>query len=262
LTGLWRHRQLLAQLIRRDVAGRYRGSRLGVFWSFFNPLLTLAVYTFAFGVVFKAKWSGSRSDSLLEFATMLFAGLIVFTLFAECATRAPGIVLAHANFVKKVVFPLEVLPVMLLGSALFHAAASLVILVLGILFAYGAVPWTVLLFPFVILPVALLSLGMAWLLASLGVFLRDIGQVIGVLVTALLFLSPIFFPLAALPSAVRPWIELNPLAFPIEEARQVLVLGNLPNWAGVALYSAVALAVAAAGHAWFVRTKRAFADVM
>jgi lipopolysaccharide transport system permease protein len=259
---VWQHRQLVAQLIRRDVAGRYRGSLLGIVWSLFNPLLTLAVYTFAFGVVFKAKWTGSRSDSLLEFAIMLFAGLIVFSLFAECVTRAPGIVLANANFVKKVVFPLEVLPVMLLGSALFHATASLAILIVGIAVTYGMVHWTVLLFPFVIVPVALLSLGLAWLLASLGVFVRDIGQVIGVLTTALLFLSPIFFPLAALPPAVRPWMELNPLAFPIEEARHVLVLGQLPDWGSLAIYSAMALLVAVAGYAWFQRTKRAFADVM
>jgi lipopolysaccharide transport system permease protein len=259
---LWRHRHLLAQLIRRDVAGRYRGSLLGMLWSFFNPLLSLAVYTFAFGVVFRTKWSGGRSDSLLEFAVMLFAGLIVYTLFAECATRAPGVVLANPNYVKKVVFPLELLPVMLLGSALFHAAASLAILVLGLTLAYGSVPWTVLLFPLVILPVALLSLALAWVLASLGVFVRDIGQAIGVLVTALLFLSPIFFPLAALPPAVRPWVELNPLAFPIEQARQVLVVGELPDWVRLAVYTLIGAALAALGYAWFQRTKRGFADVL
>lgn len=259
---LWRHRQLLAQLIRRDVAGRYRGSLLGMLWSFFNPLLTLAVYTFAFGVVFKAKWAGGRSDSLLEFAIMLFAGLIVFSIFAECVTRAPGIVLANPSYVKKVVFPLEILPLVLLGSALFHAAASLAILVLGMALAYGSLHWTIVLFPLVIVPVALLSLALGWLLASLGVFVRDIGQAIGVLTTALLFLSPIFFPLAALPAAVRPWVALNPLAFPIEQARQVLVLGELPDWTRLAAYIVAGLALAAAGYAWFRRTRRAFADVL
>jgi lipopolysaccharide transport system permease protein len=259
---LWRHSHLLAQLVRRDVAGRYRGSLLGMLWSFLNPLLSLAVYTFAFGVVFKARWSGGRADSLLEFALMLFAGLIVYTLFAECATRAPGIVLAHPSYVKKVVFPLELLPLMLVGSALFHAAASLAILLPGVALAYGGVPWTAALFPLVILPVALLALAAAWVLASLGVYLRDIGQAIGVFVGALLFLSPVFFPLAALPPAVRPWVALNPLAFPIEQARRVLLLGELPDWAGVGLYSAAALLAAAAGCAWFRRTKRGFADVL
>jgi lipopolysaccharide transport system permease protein len=259
---LWRHRHLLAQLIRRDVAGRYRGSLLGILWSFFNPLLSLAVYTFAFGVVFRSKWAGSRSESLLEFAVMLFAGLIVYTLFAECVTRAPGIVLANPSYVKKVVFPLELLPVMLLGSALFHAAASVAILLLGVAATYGSVPWTVVLFPLVILPVALLSLGIAWGLASLGVFVRDIGQAIGVLVTALLFLSPIFFPLAALPPRVRPWVELNPLALPIEQARAVLVAGELPDWGRLAFHALIGLVLAALGFSWFRRTKRAFADVL
>jgi lipopolysaccharide transport system permease protein len=259
---LWRHRHLLAQLVRRDIAGRYRGSLLGMLWSFVNPLLTLAIYTFAFGVVFRAKWSGGRSDSLLEFAVMLFAGLIVFTIFAECATRAPGIVLAHPGYVKKVVFPLELLPVAVLGSALFHAAASLAILVPGVALAYGEVHWTVLLFPLVVAPVALASLGAGWLLASLGVFIRDIGQAIGMAVSALLFLSPVFFPLAALPAALRPWMALNPLAFPIEQARQVLVLGGLPDWGGLAVYTAAGLALAALGYGWFRRTRPAFADVL
>jgi lipopolysaccharide transport system permease protein len=136
LTGLWLHRHLITQLIRRDVMGRYRGSFLGVFWSLFNPLLSLAVYTFAFGVVFRTKWVGSQTGGLLEFAVMLFAGLIVFTVFSECVTRAPGVVLSNPNFVKKIVFPLELLPVMLLGSALFHATASFAVLLVGVVFTY------------------------------------------------------------------------------------------------------------------------------
>jgi lipopolysaccharide transport system permease protein len=262
LASLWRHRSLIVQLIRRDVTGKYRGSILGTMWSLFNPLLSLAVYTFAFGVVFRAKWSGGQTGSLLEFAVMLFAGLIVFAVFSECVTRAPGIVLANPNFVKKIVFPVEVLPVVLLGSALFQAGASLTILLVGIALAYGSVSWTFVLFPLVLLPLALLSLGLSWILASLGVFIRDIGQAIGVLVSALLFLSPIFFPLSALPSAIRPWIALNPLAFPIEQARDVLVAGSMPNWDGLLVYTVAALVFAGAGYWWFERTKRAFADVI
>jgi lipopolysaccharide transport system permease protein len=262
LTGFWRHRYLIAQLIQRDVMGRYRGSFLGVFWSLFNPLLSLAVYTFAFGVVFRAKWVGSQTGGLLEFAVMLFAGLIVFTLFSECVTRAPGVVLANPNFVKKIVFPLEVLPVMLLGSALFHATASFAVLLVGVAITFGSVPWTFLLFPVVLVPVALLSLGLAWILASLGVFVRDIAQAIGILTSALLFLSPIFFPLSALPPSIRPWVGLNPLAFPIEQAREVLVLGNLPDWTALAAHTVGSLLAAVVGYWWFQRTKRAFADVM
>jgi len=212
--------------------------------------------------VFKTKWAGAQSGGLLEFAIMLFAGLIVFWIFADCVTRAPGIVLAHPNFVKKIVFPLEVLPVVLLGSALFHASASLVVLLLAVALNYGTLHWTVIFFPVVLVPVVLLCLGLGWILASLGVFVRDIGQGIGIVTSALLFLSPIFFPLSAVPASVRPWIGLNPLAFPIEQAREVLVIGNVPQWLGLLLYSLGGLFVAAAGYWWFQRTKRAFADVI
>jgi lipopolysaccharide transport system permease protein len=222
----------------------------------------LAVYTFAFGVVFKTKWAGGQNAGLLEFAVMLFAGLIVFAVFQECVNRAPGLILANPNFVKKVVFPLEILPVMLLGSALFHATASLVVLLIGILLTYGTVHWTVIFFPAILVPVALFSLSFSWILASLGVFVRDIGQAIGLLTTALLFLSPIFFPMSALPPSLQPWLALNPLAFPIEQARAVLILGELPRWKGLAAYSLVGLAFAGAGYAWFQKTKRAFSDVI
>jgi lipopolysaccharide transport system permease protein len=171
-------------------------------------------------------------------------------------------VLANPNFVKKIVFPLEVLPVMLLGSAVFHATASLLVLIGGIALVYGSVPWTVVLFPIVLLPVAFLCLGLGWILASLGVFVRDIAQAIGVLTSALLFLSPIFFPLSALPASIRPWVALNPLAFPIEQAREVLVLGRIPDWTGLLLYSGGGLLVAGLGYWWFDKTKRAFADVI
>lgn len=260
--AVWRHHDLLKQLIRRDVVGRYRGSFLGVFWSLFNPLLSLAVYTFAFGVVFRTRWAGGQTGSLFEFAVMLFAGLIVFGIFSECVTRAPGIVLANPNFVKKIVFPLEVLPVMLLGSAVFHATASFAVLLLGIALAYGGIHWTVIFFPLVLVPVALLCLGAGWILASLGVFVRDIAQAIGIFTSALLFVSPIFYPVSALPPAIRPWILLNPLSFPIEQARNVLVLGHLPDWGGLLMYGIGGLIFAAVGYWWFQRTKRAFADVM
>jgi lipopolysaccharide transport system permease protein len=259
---LWRYRSLIIQLVRRDVIGRYRGSLLGLVWSLFNPLFSLAVYTFAFGVVFKAKWPGARTDNLLEFSVMLFAGLIVFAVFSECITRAPGIVLANPNFVKKVIFPLEILPVVVLGSALFQAAASLVILLLGVALVYGTISWTFILFPLVLAPLALLCLGLGWTLASLGVFIRDIGQAVGIVVSALLFLSPIFFPLSALPARIQPWIALNPLSFPVEQARDVLVGGSMPNWGGLLIYTFATLVFAGFGYWWFERTKRGFADVI
>jgi lipopolysaccharide transport system permease protein len=254
------------QLVRRDIAGRYRGSALGILWSLLTPLFMLAVFTFVFGTVFKARWQPGGADgaepSMAEFAIVLFAGLIVFQLFAEVINRAPALICTNVNYVKKVVFPLEILPVVALGSAVFHAAVSLVVLFVFMLVAMGYMPWTALLFPLVLAPFLLLILGLAWFLASLGTYVRDIGQLLGPLVTALMFLSPIFFPRSALPEWIRPWAVLNPVALPVEQAREVLIWGRMPDWTGLALYSIVALVVAGLGYAWFQKTRKGFADVL
>ncbi|MCL4680501.1 MAG: ABC transporter permease [Rhodocyclaceae bacterium] len=259
--GLWRHRGLIGQMAWREVAGRYRGSLFGLAWSFLHPILMLAVYTFVFSIAFRARWGGSE-ESRVQFALVLFVGMIVHGLFAEVVNRAPGLILGNANFVKKVVFPLEVLPLASLGAALFHTVASLAVLLAGLALANGHVPWTAVYAPLVLLPLAVLVLGLAWLLASLGVFLRDVGQTIGFVTTVLLFLAPVFYPITALPEAVRPWLLANPLTFIIEQAREVLIWGRAPDWAGLGVYAAVAAAVAWAGYAWFQKTRKGFADVL
>ena len=259
---------LITALIRREVVGRYRGSALGIVWSLLTPLFMLAVYTWVFGTVFQARWvaaPGAAADvapSTGEFAIILFVGLIVFQLFAEVVNRAPGLILANANYVKKVVFPLEILPVVALGAALFHAAVSLVVLAGFMLAVHATIPITALLLPIVLAPFALLILGLGWFLASLGVYLRDIGQLLGTVVTALMFVSPIFFPLSALPEWLRPWVALNPIALPVELARDVLIFGRAPDLTGIAVYSLVAALVAALGYMWFQKTRRGFADVV
>jgi lipopolysaccharide transport system permease protein len=262
VASVWRHRGLVFNLVRRDVIGRYRGSTLGLLWSFLNPILMLLVYTFVFSVVFRARWGLGEDESRAQFAVVLFAGLIVHGLFSEVVNRAPGIILANANFVKRVVFPLEILPVVALGGALFHAFVSVFILLAGYTIVSGPPHWTALLFPVVFLPLAVLTLGLGWILAALGVYLRDIAQAVGVLTTALLFLSPIFFPMSALPAAYHPLILANPLTFIIEQAREVLIWGRVPDWQGLAQYTAVALACSALGFAWFQRTRKGFADVV
>lgn len=260
---------LTRRLVERDVGGRYRGSTLGLLWSLLTPLLMLGVYTLVFGTVFKARWStpegtgpASAGTSMIEFAIILFAGLIVFQLFAEVITRAPGVVLANQNYVKKIVFPLEILVPVALGSALFHAAVSLLVLLAFMLPVYGGVPWTALLLPLVLGPYCLMILGLGWFLASLGTYVRDIGQVLGTLVTALLFLSPIFFPSSALPAWIRPWLVLNPVALPVEEARNLLIFGRLPDFAALAVYGVAAVAVCGLGYLWFQITRKGFADVL
>ena len=258
---LWSHRSLIRQMTHREVVGRYKGSVMGLLWSFLTPLFMLIIFTFVFSVVFAARW-GTEEESKTQFALVLFAGLIVHALFAEVLTRAPGVVIGNANYVKKVVFPLEVLPAITLGGALFHALVSLVILLAAFLFFNGFLHWTAILTPIVLLPLAVLSLGTGWILASLGVFVRDIGQVTGVLATALLFLSPVFFPVSALPDFMQPWMHLNPLTFIIEQVREVLIWGRLPNWTGLLKYLAGAGGVAWLGFFWFQKTRKGFADVL
>ena len=261
LLSLTRHAGLARQMVKREVLGRYRGSFLGLLWSFVTPVLMLTVYTFVFGIVFQARW-GQGSGDRLEFALVLFAGLIVFNLFAECLTRAPGLVLGNVNYVKKVIFPLEILPWVSLGSALFHAAISLGVLLVFLLLTGHGVPWTAALLPIVLAPFLLLIMGLSWLLASLGVFVRDVGQVVGMAMTVLMFMSPIFYPADALPEAVRGWLFLNPLSFVIEQSRDALIWGRAPDWAGLTLYAAISLAVAWVGLFWFQKTRKGFADVL
>lgn len=255
-------RTLLVPLIRREVAARYRGSVLGIVWSLLTPLFMLGVYTFVFGAVFRARWAGAGSGTVAEFAVILFAGLIVFQLYSEVVNRAPTLILSNQNLVKKVIFPLDLFAPVALGSALFHAIVSLAVLVVFVIAVFGSLPWTALLAPLVLAPLCLFILGIAWFLASLGTYLRDIGQVVGTLVTAQLFLSPIFFPLSALPQWLQPWLLANPISLPVEQLRQVLIFGVLPDLAQLAVYCGVAAAVAWLGHAWFQATRKGFADVL
>lgn len=260
--NLWRNRQLIVQMTRREVAGRYKGSVMGLAWSFFNPVFMLTVYTFVFSVVFKARWGVSGDESKTQFAVVLFVGMIVHGLFAEVLNRAPSLILGNANYVKKVVFPLEILPVISMGTALFHSLVSLGVLLIAFVLFNGYLHWTAVLIPLVVLPLVILTLGLAWILASLGVFLRDVGQTIGIITTVMMFLAPVFYPITALPEDLRPWIMANPLTFIIEQAREVLIWGRLPNWTGLGIYTLVVTAVAWAGYAWFQKTRKGFADVL
>ena len=262
IESLWRNRHLIVQMTRREVVGRYKGSALGLAWSFLTPILMLAVYTFVFSVVFKARWGTDGDESKTQFALVLFVGMIVHGLFAEVLNRAPGLILSNVNYVKKVVFPLDVLPVIAMGAALFHASISLAVLLIAFALFNGYLHWTIIFVPVVLLPLVILTLGVAWIFASLGVFLRDVGQTVGIITTVMLFLAPIFYPVTALPEEVRPLIMANPLTFIIEEARGVVILGRMPEWTGLGIYTLAATAVAWAGFAWFQKTRQGFADVL
>lgn len=259
--SLWHNRALIRVLVVREVAGRYRGSILGILWSFFNPVFMLAVYTFVFSVVFKARW-GTDGESRAEFALILFAGLLVFNLFAECVNRAPSLIIANTNYVKKVVFPLEILPWVVFGAALFHALVSLAVWLLFSFWVFGLPHATLVLFPLVLAPLVLLVMGLSWFLAALGVFLRDVTQLVGVMTTVLMFLTPIFYPISAIPERYRFFLYLNPLTFIVEQTRSLLIFGRGFAWGSMALLSLFAFFVAWLGFAWFQKTRKGFADVL
>ncbi len=261
VASLWRHRELIKASAKREVLGRYRGSVIGLLWSFFNPVFMLAVYTFVFSEVFKSRWSGG-GESKTEFALVLFAGLIVFNLFVECINRAPGLILGNVNYVKKVVFPLEILPFVGLLAAIFHSVISLGVWLLAYMVLFGMPHLTALYLPFVLLPLVLLIMGLGWVLASLGVYLRDVGQFIGILTTVLMFLSPVFYPATALPEAYRHLLYLNPLTPVIEQTRAVLYFGVVPDFGLLGLHWLATAAIAWLGFAWFQKTRKGFADVL
>lgn len=261
LASLWRNRGLIRALTQREVLGRYRGSFFGILWSFFNPLFMLAVYTFVFSVVFKARWGGG-SGSKTEFALVLFAGLMIFNVFSECINRAPGLILANVNYVKKVVFPLEILPWVALGASLFHGVISLGVWLLAYAIFFGVPNITVLYLPLIILPLILFIIGLSWFLAALGVYVRDISQLIGVVTTVMMFMSPVFYSANALPEEYRNLLYFNPLTPAIEQARAILYWGQMPDMELLLFCLLASLAVAWLGFVWFQKTRKGFADVL
>lgn len=255
------NRGLVFGLTKREIIGRYRGSVLGAFWSLFNPILMLSVYTFVFSVVFKARWVGG-SDSKTEFALVLFSGLMAFNLFAECVNRAPSLIIENANYVKKIIFPLELLPIINLGAAAFHFLVSLLVWVVFFCIFLGTPSPNIFWLPIVLVPLVLIILGCSWFLASLGAFIRDIAHVIGTSTTILLFLSPIFYPVDVLPSEYHVFMNLNPLTFVVEQVRGVMIFGRPLNCSAWLIQLSLSALFAWLGFAWFQRTRKGFADVL
>ncbi|GAB2497625.1 ABC transporter permease [Arenimonas alkanexedens] len=262
-TSLWSNARLLRDLTWREISGRYRGSVLGLIWSILTPLMMLAVYTFVFSVVFGARWSASvLPGGKFDFALFVFVGVMLHAVLAEAITRAPSLIIGNANYVKKVIFPLELLPATVVGAAGFHALIALGILLVSVVALGGGLPWTVLWMPLLLLPLLLLSLGLAWGLAALGVFLRDTSQVTGVLATVLMFLAPVFYPVSALPESLRAWLYLNPLTFVIEQSRGVIFAGEAPDLALLGLFWLGAALAAQLGFWFFQKSRSGFADVL
>jgi lipopolysaccharide transport system permease protein len=258
---LIKNRELLWQLAKREFVGRYKGSIMGVAWSFFHPVLMLAIYTVVFSIAFKARW-GTGDESKVTFALVMFSGMILHALLAECLNRAPDLIVNHTNYVKKVVFPLEILPVVVLVSGLLHFVVSFCILFVFSIFAGMSIHPGVMLIPIVLLPLVLLTLGLSWLLASLGVYLRDLTQSMGIITTMLLFLSPVFYSLDALPPGFRILVGLNPLTLPMTQLRNVMFWGKSIEWVPWSLSLALGITVSYLGFWWFQKSRKGFADVL
>ena len=257
----WNYRYLIWQMTKREVVGRYRGSILGVVWSFLNPIFMLAIYVFVFSFVLKARWGAGEAGSM-EFALFLFAGLIIYSIFSECVSKAPLLVVGNPNYVKKVIFPLEILPIVSMVSVLIHGSLSFLVLFVAQLIIQNGMHWTVVFLPIILMPLVIFTLGASWFLASIGVYVRDVPQFVGLITTVLMFVSPVFYPATALPEEIRPLLFLNPLTFIIEQTRDVVLIGNTPAWVRLILYSIVSILVGVLGFIWFQKTRKGFADVI
>jgi lipopolysaccharide transport system permease protein len=255
------NRSLIAELTRREIHGKYRGASFGMLWAFISPFLMLAVYSLAFGNILKSRWP-QTGEGAHSFALILFVGLIVHGFLGECISRAPQLVTQNPNYVKRVVFPLEVLPWPLVLSALFILFTNLGAFIVLQLAVDHRFVWQVLLFPVTVAPLVILSLGVSWWLAALGVYFRDIGQVTSVVVTALLFTSTAIMPMSAVSPGARWMFYLNPLSYIIDQSRAVALWGLLPDWWGLSIYACCALAFTYLGYSVFMVTKRGFADVL
>ncbi len=252
---------LIWQFARRELSGRYRGSLIGFGWAILNPLLLLAIYTFVFSVVFRIRWDGPVNDRF-GFALVVYAGMIVHGFFAECILRAPSLMLDNRNLVKKVVFPLEVLPWSVLAVAGFHLLVGAMLIAIAVLVTTGALPASLAALPLIVAPLALVTLGFIYAFAALGVYLRDLNQVVGFFALTLLFLSPIFYPVSAVPVDWRWVITLNPIAHFIEMTRGVMIYGTWPPLPALAAMWAAGAFVAWLGFFWFQKTRKGFADVL
>lgn len=255
---IWRHRYLLGQLIKRDVLLRYRGAMFGVLWIFFSPLIMLTIFAFIFGQIFQARWP--QQESGFPFWLLLYSGLIAFNVFAETISRAPTSVRGYPSFVKKIIFPVNILPVVPLGSALVHAGFNFLILFLALAWT-GHLHASILLFPMLVIPLILLALGLSWFLAAWGVFIKDMTQIVPVFVQMLLFLTPVFYPVSAVPSMLRPIYQYNPLGTVIETSRAT-VAGQPIEWGTWGIAFGFCLIVAILGYAFFQHSRDEFADAL
>lgn len=257
----WEHRELIFSLIQREITSRYRSSLMGLIWSIITPAFTLLVYTTVFTKVFTVRWPGSN-ESPTEFALLIFIGMTIFNFFSECALRAPTMIVSNTNYVKKIQFPLEIMPWINLGAGLFHMLVSSIVWLAFYGLTIGIPPASSFIYLFVLIPICLYILGISWILSALGVYFRDINHIIGALLLPIMFLTPVFYPISALPPEWHQAMGLNPLAQVIEDARTALFWGGMPNiikWGTSILFSGV---FAIASLWFFQKSREGFSDVL
>lgn len=255
------HKMLILQMTKRDITHRFRGSFLGIFWVLVLPLLMLAVYSFVFIYVFEARF-GASSAPRGEFALMLFSGIIVHALIADILIRTPKLVLENKNLVTKVIFPLEILPIVTVLSGMVQFGVSLLVLMLGVLLIYGELSWTIVYIPILFLPYLILLTGLGWFLAALGVYIRDIAQISSVIATIFLFVSPVFYDISTLPEGVQYAIYANPITLIVTELRHILMEGAVPALYPLLIYIVISKIIACAGFLFFCKARRGFADIL
>jgi lipopolysaccharide transport system permease protein len=264
--NLWEYRELIKQFSIRETVARHKGTHLGIAWTVGQPLLTLAVFTLLFTSVFEVRWNTKLSGEMkIDYALNFFAGFVLYAVFSETVGRAPGLILEKPNFVRKVVFPLEILPVAALGASLVYALMGVGVLLVAALVLAGHFSVTLWLFPLTLIPLAALTLGLSWFLCALGVFIRDIKHVVAVVLQLLFFVTPIMYPLDMVQEKLGDWawiMYLNPLTPILEDGRRTLLLGQPPHWLGLAISTLIGLFVMQAGYAWFRRSRQGFADVL
>jgi lipopolysaccharide transport system permease protein len=258
--SVWTNRSLLRSMVRRDILARYRGSFGDVLWTVLNPLLLMSTYFFVFGIVLQSRFGADNSRS--GFVLYFLAGMLPWLAFSEAAGRAPYVLIEHRNFIKKLVFPVEILPVTQVFSALVTEAFALGIFLIGLLLSRGSIPLTILWLPVLLIPQVLFTLGVAWFLAALGVFMRDLGQMMGFLLTLWFFLTPICYPEASLPPQAAGILTKNPIYVFVEGYRAVFLEHSAPAFHSLWKLWVVSGVVFLLGHAWFYKLRRSFADVI
>jgi lipopolysaccharide transport system permease protein len=259
---IWQNRELIYQLTCRQISERYKGSFLGISWSFLTPLAMMLVYTFIFSVVIKIKWEGGLTGSHSEFAVTLLTGLVAFNIFSESILSSSDLILNNPNYVKKVVFPLETLPIIMICTNLLNSLISLLILLFGVLIVFGHIPFTIILLPFIYLPLVMMCLGLSWIISSLGIFFLDIKHFLTITVQLLFFLTPVFYPVTAIPEQYRSFLFINPMVFIVTLFRQVILWGEIPKLYDLMIIYSVSITIFFVGITWFTKIKKNFADVI